>query len=73
MTRADKIKEYVKERYGVEINETSLEQTIFRFQGCDGFECPEECMHEDFTPPDCDKCKYYEFWDQEDNDVLSNC
>lgn len=71
MTRADKIKEYIKERYGVEINETILEQMKFRFQGCDGFECPPECMHKK-EAPDCYKCKYYHFWEQEDDDVLSN-
>lgn len=72
MTRADKIKAYVKERYGVEINETSLEQTEFRFQGCDGFECPPECFADEESAPECDKCKYNNFWEQEDNDVLSN-
>lgn len=69
MTRADKIKEYVKERYGVEINETSLEQTEFRFTECDGFECPPECMHE-VEAPECEKCKYWGFWEQEDKDNL---
>ena len=71
MTRADKIKAYIKERYGVEINETSLEQTEFRFQGCDGFECPPECMHEDCSPPECDKCKYNDFWEQEDKQTTN--
>lgn len=69
MTRADKIKAYVKERYGVEINETALEQTEFRFKGCDGFECPPECMHPDCGSdyaPECEKCKYWGFWEQED-------
>lgn len=70
MTRADKIKEYVKKRYGVEINETSLEQTKFRFKECDGFECPPECMH-DVEAPDCDKCKYNEFWEQEDKQATN--
>lgn len=65
MTRADKIKAYVKERYGVELNDQIIDETEFTFRGCDGFECPEECRHEE-EAPDCDKCKYYEFWDQED-------
>lgn len=71
MTRAEKVKEYIFNRYGVKINEDTLWQTEFRFQECDGFECPAECMHEE-EAPDCDKCRYYNFWEQEDDDVLSN-
>ncbi len=65
MTRADKIKEYVKERYGVELSDQIIDETVFTFRGCDGFECPEECRHEE-EAPECDKCKYNEFWEQED-------
>lgn len=69
MTRADKIKEYVKERYGVELNEKLLEETEFRFKDCDGFPCPPECIGKDFAPV-CYKCKYNNFWEQEDKDNL---
>lgn len=64
MTRADKIKEYIKINYDAEINDKILEETQFCFQGCDGFECPPECMHEE-EAPDCDMCKYNNFWEQE--------
>ena len=71
MTRADKIKEYVKERYGVNLNNDIMEMTAFRFEGCDGFMCPPECVHERGAS-DCNKCRYKDFWEQEDDDVLPN-
>lgn len=73
MTRADKIMEYVKERYGVELSYKVIDETSFTFRGCDGFECPESCIYEEAGwehVPDCSKCKYDEFWEQEDKDNL---
>lgn len=66
MTRADKIKEYVKERYGVELNQREIEDNNFTFRGCDGFDCPMDCAGHR-----CSKCPYKNFWEQEDNDLYS--
>lgn len=65
MTRAEKIKEFVKLRWDAELSDQIIDETEFTFRGCDGFECPEECRHEE-AAPDCHKCKYYDFWEQED-------
>jgi len=67
MTRADKIMEYVKERYGVELSEKEIKENSFRFEACEGFDCPlGQAKH------GCKTCRYYKFWEQEDDDVLSN-
>ena len=62
MTRAEFIKEAVKQLWGVPLDEPILDRDKFSFKGCDGIECPETAKP---SIDDCIKCPYRDFWEKE--------
>ena len=64
MTRAEFIKEVVKQLWGVPLDDRTIRETFFKFEGCDGLNCPDSCRVEN-GDYHCDKCPLVDFWEKE--------
>lgn len=63
MTRAEFIKEAVKQLWGVPLDEESFGRDEFAFKSCDGIQCPPDENPKDIFA--CNKCPYRDFWEKE--------
>lgn len=60
MTRAEFIRESVKQLWGATVADENVDNAVYLYK-CDGIECPEGKPSID----NCMKCPYKDFWEKE--------